>query len=150
MILILLFFLPSPCAGSGLHGYFPKLLGGWDFAAQTDRSPHPIVPKPVPHGLWEQEEGLSSKQTQKSRWRMLGAGNIWDDIWDWQGESSWRKHREDPWRCNSPSLSVSKKKQRQWIGPTGLNQTGEEQLPGELGMGFGVPKDGIWGIPPGS
>lgn len=81
---------------------------------------------------------------------MLGAGNIWDDIWDWQGESSWRKHREDPWRRNSPSLSVSKKKQRQWIGPTGLNQTGEEQLPGELGMGFGVPKDGIWGIPPGS
>lgn len=24
-------------------------------------------------------------------------------------------------------LPVSKKKQRQWIGPTGLNQTGEEQ-----------------------
>lgn len=96
MILILLFFLPSPCAGSGLHGYFPKLFGGWDFAAQTDRSPHPIVPKPVPHGLWEQEEGLSSKQTQKSRWRMLGVGNIRDDIWGWQGESSWSKHREDP------------------------------------------------------
>lgn len=27
-------------------------------------------------------------------------------------------------------LPVSKKKQRQWIGPTGLNQTGEEQRAG--------------------
>ncbi|XP_064278767.1 T-cell surface glycoprotein CD5, partial [Passer domesticus] len=39
------------------------------------------------------------------------------------GGSSWRKDQEDPWKHSSPSLSVSKKKQRQWIGPTGLNQT---------------------------
>uniref|UniRef100_A0A8C5IRW7 SRCR domain-containing protein n=1 Tax=Junco hyemalis TaxID=40217 RepID=A0A8C5IRW7_JUNHY len=41
---------------------------------------------------------------------------------------------------------ISKKKQRQWIGPTGLNQTGEELLAGEMGMGFGVPGDGsgVW------
>lgn len=29
-----------------------------------------------------------------------------------------------------PSRAVSKKKQRQWIGPTGLNQNGERQQPG--------------------
>lgn len=45
-------------------------------------------------------------------------------------------------------LPVSKKKQRQWIGPTGLNQTGEEQRAGAppppyyyyhgAGAGFGA------------
>lgn len=114
-------------------------------AAQPDRSPCPIVPKAVPHRVWEREEGLSSKRTQKSRWRILG-GIIRDDIWGWRGGSSWRKDWEDPWGHNSRSLPVSKKKQRQWIGPTGLNQTGEQQLPGELGMGSGVPGDhfGVW------
>lgn len=63
-----------------------------------------------------------------------------------RGGSSRRKDQEGPWRDNSPSLSVSKKKQRQWIGPTGVNQTGEEQLPAGLGMGFGIPGGGfrVW------
>lgn len=37
-----------------------------------------------------------------------------------------------------PSRAVSKKKQRQWIGPTGLNQNGERQQPRGRRAGSGV------------
>lgn len=68
--------------------------------------------------------------------RQLGEGKLGVGVWvrgggdalHWGGGMLLGKGIP-PLSPPSSALPVSKKKQRQWIGPTGLNQTGEERCP---------------------